>query len=101
MPFKQGLYQAAIGECIIIGIVKTDELMEALNFSEPVYQERISVFFNQQQKTLTKTIDKLEGLVIGELLGWCYAPEFDRDKVNHRFFTKDGDIESNFYNLTK
>ncbi len=101
LPFKRGLYQAAAGDGILIGIVKTDERMETLDFSEPFYQERISVFFNRQRDPAIQSVDKLDGLSIGKLLGWSYGPEFDQAKTNNRFFTKDGELESNFFNLTK
>lgn len=101
LPFKRGLYQAAAGDGIMIGILKTDERMETLDFSEPFYQERISVFFNQQQDPLIKTVDKLDGLSIGKLLGWSYGPEFDQAKANNRFFAKNGELESNFHMLAK
>jgi len=99
LPFKRGLHQAAKGAGIMIGIVKTDERMETLDFSEPFYQERISVFFNEQQDPLIKNLDKLQGLVIGKLLGWSYGPEFDFAKENKQFFTKNNELESNFHML--
>ena len=101
LPFKRGIYQAAAGDGIIIGILKTDQRMETLDFSEPFYQERVSVFFNQQHSPLIKTIDKLDGLSIGTLLGWSYGTEFDQAKANNQFFTKDGKLEQNLYLLAK
>lgn len=100
LPFKRGLYQAAAGDGIMIGVVKTDERMETLDFSVPFYQERISVFFNQQQDPSLKMVDELEGLIVGKLLGWSYGPEFDQAMANNRFFTKDNELESNFYMLS-
>jgi polar amino acid transport system substrate-binding protein len=101
VPFKRGLYQAATGESILVGILKTDERMKTLDFSEPFYQERVSVFFNRPQVPLIKTVDQLDGLNIGTLLGWSYGAEFDRARAEKRFFAKDGDLESNFYKLAK
>ena len=101
LPFKRGLYQAAAGGGIIIGVLKTDERMATMDFSEPFYYERLSIFFNQQQDPLIKTVDKLDGLSIGMLLGWSYGPDFDRARKNNRFFTKDGELESNFLLLAK
>ena len=96
-----GPVQAAAGDGIIIGIMKTDERIEILDFSEPFYQERVSVYFNKQQVPPIKTVDKLDGLVIGKLLGWSYGPEFDQAKENKRFITKNNELESNFSMLAK
>jgi len=101
LPFKRGLYHAAAGDSIIVGILKTDQRMKTLDFSEPFYQERISVYFNHQKYPRIKSIEELDGLRIGTLLGWSYGSEFDQAKANNRFFTKDGDLETNFYTLAK
>lgn|GEM_PF-1414764 len=101
LPFKRGLYHAAAGDSIIVGILKTDQRMNTLDFSEPFYQERVSVYFNHQQHPRIKSVEELDGLRIGTLLGWSYGTEFDQAKANNRFFTKDGDLETNFYTLAK
>lgn len=101
LSFNRGLYQTAAGDGIMIGILKTDQRMRTLDFSEPFYQERVSVFFNQQQTPLIKTVDKLDGLSIGTLLGWSYGTEFDQAKENNRFFTNDSTLETNLYLLAK
>jgi len=101
LPFKRGLYHTEAGDSIIVGILKTDQRMKTLDFSEPFYQERISVYFNHQQFPQIKSIEELDGLRIGTLLGWSYGSEFDQAKANNRFFTKDGDLEANFYTLAK
>ena len=49
----------------------------------------------------TYLLDKLDGLSIGTLLGWSYGTEFDLAKENNRFFTKNGELEPNFYMLSK
>jgi len=101
LPFKRGLFQTAAGNGIMIGILKTDQRMLTMDFSAPFYQEKVSVFFNQQQSPLIKTVDKLDGLKIGTLLGWSYGAEFDGAKENGRFYTHDSKLETNFYLLTK
>jgi len=101
LSFKRGLSHTAAGDGIMIGILKTDQRMRTLNFSEPFYQEKVSVFFNQQQTPLIKTVDKLDGLSIGTLIGWSYGTEFDQAKENNRFFTNDSTLESNLNLLGK
>jgi len=101
LPFKRGLYHAAAGDSIIIGILKTNQRLKTLDFSEPFYQERVSVYFNRQQNPQVKNVEELDGLRIGTLLGWSYGTKFDQAKANNRFFTKDGDLETNFYTLAK
>ena len=99
LPFKRGLSRAAAGDGMMIGIIKTDERMETLDFSEPFYQERISVFFNQQQAPPIKTVDELDGLIIGKQLGWSYGPEFDQAKANNRFFACEATVFSRYIGL--
>jgi len=101
LPFKRGIYQAEVGDGIMIGILKTEQRNRRLDFSEPFYQERVSVFFNKQQTPLITTIDKLDGLNIGTLLGWSYGAEFDQAKANNRFFTSESKLETNLHLLAK
>ncbi|KGJ91926.1 substrate-binding periplasmic protein [Colwellia psychrerythraea] len=101
LPFKRGIYQAELGDGIMIAVLKTAQRMQTLDFSEPYYQERISVYSNQQKQPLIKTVDKLSGLNIGTLLGWSYGAKFDQAKANNRFFTHDSKLETNFYLLAK
>lgn len=101
LPFKRGLYQTKAGEGIMVGILKTDQRMLTLDFSEPFYQERVSVFFNQPQKPLINTVDQLNGLTIGTLLGWSYGAEFDQAKENNQFFTNESKLETNLNLLVK
>jgi polar amino acid transport system substrate-binding protein len=101
VPFKRGIYQAGVGDGIMIGILKNEQRMKTLDFSEPFYQERVSVFFNQQPTPLVQTIAELDGLNIGTLLGWSYGTEFDQAKVNNRFFTNESKLETNLHLLAK
>jgi len=101
VPFRRSLFQAAAGNGIVIGILKTDQRAERLDFSKPIYQERVSVFFNHQKKPLIQSTDQLHGLNIGTLLGWSYGDNFDEARADSRFVTKDGELESNFHMLAK
>jgi polar amino acid transport system substrate-binding protein len=101
VPFKRGLYQTSEGDGIMIGILKSEQRMQSLDFSEPFYQERVSVYFNKAITPLIKTVDKLNGLKIGTLLGWSYGPKFDEAKNNNLFFTNESKIETNFTLLSK
>ncbi len=101
VPFKRGLYRTEEGDGIMIAVLKTDKRMQTLDFSEPYYQERLFVYFNQQQTPLIKTIDKLAGLNIGTLLGWSYGAEFDQAKNDKQFSTHDSQLETNFNLLAK
>jgi len=97
LPFKRGLYQTGLGDGIMIGILKTDQRMLTMDFSEPFYQERVSVYFNKKQTPLIKGVDKLDGLNIGTMLGWSYGAEFDKAKANNRFLTTVSKLENNFF----
>ncbi len=101
VPFKRGLYQAASGDSVLIGILKTEERAKTLDFSDPFYQERVSVYFDTQTSSLKKGVEHLDGLRVGTLLGWSYGPVFDQAREANRFTAKDGQLESNFYKLAK
>ena len=101
VPFKRGLYRTEAGDGIMIAVLKTKQRMRTLDFSEPYYQEKLSVYFNQQPMPLIKALDKLAGLNIGNLLGWSYGAKFDQAKADKRFFTHDNKLESNFNLLAK
>jgi polar amino acid transport system substrate-binding protein len=101
VPFKRGLHQTSEGDGIMIGILKSEQRMQSLDFSEPFYQERVSVYLNKAIAPLIKTVDKLNGLNIGTLLGWSYGPKFDEAKKNNLFFTNESKIETNFTLLSK
>lgn len=101
LPFKRVFYQTEAGNGIMVGILKTEQRMKTLDFSEPFYQERVSVYFNQQQTPLIKTIDELKGLNIGTLLGWSYGTEFDQAKADNHFFTNESKLETNLNLLVK
>jgi polar amino acid transport system substrate-binding protein len=97
LPFKRGLYETGKGDGIMIGILKTDLRKQTLDFSEPFYQERVSIFFNKQPDFLIKTVEELNGLNIGTMVGWSYGTEFDQAKEDNRFFTSEGKLETNLY----
>lgn len=101
LPFKRGILRTESGEGIMIGILKTDKRMLTMDFSEPFYQEKVSIYFNHQQRPLIKTVDKLDGLKIGTLLGWSYGVVFDKAKADDRFYTIDNKLETNFHLLAK
>jgi len=101
LPFKRGLVEAAAGNGIIIGIFKTDEREKTLDFSDPFYQERIVVFYNKPKENFVQAADQLAGLRIGTLLGWSYGSDFDQVKDENLFKVIDGELESNFYMLSK
>lgn len=101
VPFKRGLYRTEEGDGIMIAVLKTQQRMQTLDFSEPYYQEKISFYFNKQQSPLVKTIDELAGLNIGTLLGWSYGEKFDQAKAENQLFTHDSKLETNFNLLAK
>lgn len=101
LSFKRGLYQTTAGNGVMVGLLKTDQRMQTLDFSEPFYQERVSVYLDQQRTPLIKTVNELDGLTIGILLGWSYGAEFDQAKENNRFYTSDSNLETNLNLLAK
>jgi len=101
VPFKRGLQRTETGDGIMIAVLKTAQRLQTLDFSEPYYQERVSVYFNHPQLPLINKVDELAGLNIGTLLGWSYGAEFDQARSANHFFTHDSKLETNFYLLSK
>jgi len=101
LPFKRGLQRTVAGDGIMIAVLKTAERQKTLDFSEPFYQERLSVYLRQAPMPKIKTLTKLKGLNIGTLLGWSYGAEFDQARANNYFFAHDSKLETNFYLLAK
>ena len=101
LPFKRGLFRAESGNGIMIGVLQNDERKQTLDFSDPIYQEKVSVFFNHKKSPLIQNINELDGLIIGTLLGWSYGGKFDYAKLNNRFTTINGELETNFKLLSK
>jgi len=101
VPFKRGLQRTVAGDGIMIAVLKTDERLQTLDFSEPFYQEKLSIYFNHAPISQIQTLDKLKGLHIGTLLGWSYGAEFDKYMANNYFFAHDSNLETNFNLLVK
>ncbi len=101
LPFKRAMNKAKAGKGIMIGVMKTNDRTQELDFSDYFYQERVTVFFNEFDGPLLKTVDELDGLTISTLLGWSYGERFDKARMNKRFSCLDGKIESNFRLLSR
>ncbi|WP_196160713.1 ABC transporter substrate-binding protein [Reinekea sp. G2M2-21] len=101
LPFKRALVQTEVGDGLVIGILKTDEREEVLDFSDPFYQERIVVLSSNNLNKKLTTVQQLKGMRIGTLWGWSYGAEFDRLRTSDLFSARDGELASNFYMLAK
>lgn len=101
LPFKRAMMKAKEGKGIMIGVLKTNERAQELDFSDSFYQERVSVFFRNFYGPLLTSIDDLDGLTIATILGWSYGEDFDKARKDKRFISIDGKIETNFKLLAR
>ncbi len=101
LPFKRAMNKAKAGKGVMIGVMKTNDRIPELDFSDYFYRERVTVFFNEFDGPLLKTVDELDGLTISTLLGWSYGERFDKARMNNRFSCLDGKIETNFKLLAR
>jgi len=89
-PFKRALFMATQKEKAFVGIYKTDERLQKLDYSKPFYKEKTVFFVAKGQGFRYSTINDLKGKHIGVKLGWSYGREFDQARESKLFTTTVG-----------
>jgi len=81
------------------GLYKTSERVHKFDYSEPLYVEKILVFYNSARPVSFGHLNDLRGLRIGVIRGWSYGEEFDLARKN-QFFTVE-ETASDEFNFRK
>lgn len=88
-PWKRALAELDIGIAGVAGIYKTEERVKKYDFSEPLFTERMAVYYNVSQPVRYKELSDLYGKRIGVLLGWSYGDAFDRARSERKFVVEE------------
>lgn len=81
------------------GIYKTREREKIYDFSDPLFIERIGVYYQAMHPVNFRSMADLAGLRVGVIIGWSYGDEFDRARQAGSF--KVEAVQSDQQNLRK
>tara|TARA_R110002167_G_scaffold49632_6_gene145379 strand:- start:612 stop:1370 length:759 start_codon:yes stop_codon:yes gene_type:complete len=84
-PWKRALLYSAAGEGALGGAYKNDDRDKKYDYSKPLFQEKLVLFVNKNNKFEFNTLEDLKGKVIGVNRGWSYGQEFDAARANKLF----------------
>jgi polar amino acid transport system substrate-binding protein len=77
-PWKRCLMDLDRGHAGVGGIYKNAERLQKYDFSEPLFVEKMAVYFNRTEHFEFTGVPSLFGKRIGVLRGWSYGDEFDQ-----------------------
>ena len=77
LPWKRVLLDIDRGVAGVGGIYKNEARLLKYDYSDPLFVERIAVYFNKSKPIAYKTIEDLYGKRVGVILGWSYGDDFD------------------------
>ncbi|MGF1743020.1 transporter substrate-binding domain-containing protein [Vibrio profundum] len=96
LPFKRALYHTETNKGIVVGVYKTRDRLDKLDFSEKIYTSQDVLFVRKDSKLEYSKISDLKGKKIAVKLGWSYGHEFDRALERGEFTTVHGNSKRNF-----
>ena len=100
LPWEMALKSAEEGHAAIGGLYKNNARLEIYDYSEPLFEERLSVYVKKGRAFDFTQLSDLQGKIIGLTRGWSYGEEFDAARKDYNF-TVEEDIsnEGNFRKL--
>jgi len=98
-PFKRALHYAYNGGGIVVGIGKTNERSQKLDFSKSIYDSTVVAFIRNDKVFHFSSIEDLKGKTVATKLGWSYGTSFDLARKQNLFHTLDGEPESGFRSM--
>lgn len=77
-PWKRCLRETDDGKAGIGGIYKNEERLKKYDFSEPIFVEKMAVYFNRANPLVFHAVTDLAGKRVGVIRGWSYGDTFDQ-----------------------
>ncbi len=85
LPWPRALASVNAGKMGIAGIYKTSSRMKVMDFSDPLFVERIWVYSLSKSPHRFRNMSDLSGLRVGVIRGWSYGDEFDAARKQKAF----------------
>lgn len=99
LPWNRVLYYGLRGKTGIIGLYKTKALEEIYDFSDPIYIEKIHLYFLSDEISPPASFEDLKDKTIGILAGWKYGDLFESEKNSGLFSTMEKQEDRDNFNL--
>lgn len=77
VPWKRALLELERGVAGVGGIYKNDERSAKFDYSDPIFVERIAVYYSTRNAIDFRSIHDLYGKRIGIIRGWSYGDDLD------------------------
>jgi polar amino acid transport system substrate-binding protein len=88
-PWRRTIGEIELGVAGVGGIYKSKERVAKYDFSEPLFVERIVIYYDIKRPLKYQTLSDLNGKRIGVLLGWSYGEEFDNARKAGKFVVEE------------
>ena len=99
-PWKRAFVEIDKGLAGVGGLYKNAERLAKYDFSDPIYVEKIAVYYRQERPLEFRKVSDLYGKRVGVLRGWSYGDAFDAARRNGSIATEEVSSDrSNFLKL--
>ena len=101
-PWKRALLEIDRGIAGVGGIYKNEVRLLKYDYSDPMFVERIAVYYNKHNPIEYNSIEDLYGKRVGVMLGWSYGDDFDLARTYDQIIVEPViDVEQNFEKLSR
>ena len=101
-PWRRALLEIDRGIAGVGGIYKNEVRLLKYDYSDPIFVERIAVYYNKNNPIKFSTIEDLYGKRVGVMLGWSYGDDFDLARTYDQIIVEPVvDVEQNFEKLSR
>ncbi len=102
VPWKRALLDIDRGVAGVGGIYKNEVRLLKYDYSDPLFVERIAVYYNKSNPIKFNTIEDLYGKRVGVILGWSYGDDFDLARTYEQILVEPTNSdEQNFDKLSR
>ncbi|WP_445681659.1 substrate-binding periplasmic protein [Radicibacter daui] len=99
VPWTRALMSVDAGAAGIGGLYQTEQRLQHYDYSDPIYEERVLLYFRADHPVVFEHIRDLDHLRIGVMRGWAYCPGFDKARAEGRLTADTADNDDQ--NLAK